>query len=195
MEENKKYEKVIEAQRVRCKDLVFEYNNTRPSDLTRKKEILGELLGEVGEKAWIEAPAYFSYGCNTHIGHHFYSNFNMCIVDDCDVFIGDYVMFGPNVTVTVTGHPVWSEYRRKGAQFSLPVHIGSDVWIGANTVILPGVTIGNDVVIGAGSVVTHDIPDHVVAFGTPCRVVREITEHDREYYRKNMALNSDWDGD
>ena len=194
-EENIKYEKVIEAQRVRCKDLVFDYNHTRPSDQARKKEILGELLGEIGEMAWIEAPAYFSYGCNTHIGHHFYSNFNMCIVDDCDVYIGNYVMFGPNVTVAVTGHPVWGEYRRKGAQFSLPVHIGNDVWIGANTVILPGVTIGNDVVIGAGSVVTHDILAHTVAFGTPCRVVREITEHDREYYRKNMALNSDWDRD
>lgn len=194
-EENKAYEKVIEEQRVQCKELVFDYNHTRPSDLERKKEILKQLLAEVGESAWIETPAYFSYGCNTHIGHHFYSNFNLCIVDDSDVFIGNYVMFGPNVTLSVTGHPVWGEYRRKGAQFSLPIHIGDDVWIGANVVVLPGVTIGNGSVIGAGSVVTHDIPDHVVATGTPCRVLREITDHDRDYYRKEMALNADWDKD
>lgn len=194
-EENKAYEKVIEEQRVQCKELVFDYNHTRPSDLERKKEILKQLLAEVGESAWIETPAYFSYGCNTHIGHHFYSNFNLCIVDDSDVFIGNYVMFGPNVTLSVTGHPVWGEYRRKGAQFSLPIHIGDDVWIGANVVVLPGVTIGNGSVIGAGSVVTHDIPDHVVAAGTPCRVLREITDHDRDYYRKEMALNADWDKD
>lgn len=194
-EENKAYEKVIEEQRVQCKELVFDYNHTRPSDLERKKEILKQLLAEVGESAWIETPAYFSYGCNTHIGHHFYSNFNLCIVDDSDVFIGNYVMFGPNVTLSVTGHPVWGEYRRKGAQFSLPIHIGDDVWIGANVVVLPGVTIGNGSVIGAGSVVTHDIPDHVVAAGTPCRVLREITDHDRDYYRKEMTLNADWDKD
>lgn len=194
-EENKAYEKVIEEQRVQCKELVFDYNHTRPSDSERKKEILKQLLAEVGESAWIETPAYFSYGCNTHIGHHFYSNFNLCIVDDSDVFIGNYVMFGPNVTLSVTGHPVWGEYRRKGAQFSLPIHIGDDVWIGANVVVLPGVTIGNGSVIGAGSVVTHDIPDHVVAVGTPCRVLREITDHDRDYYRKEMTLNADWDKD
>ena len=102
-------------------------------------------------------------------------------------------MFGPNVTVTVTGHPVWGEYRRKCAQFSLPVVIEDDVWIGANTVVLPGVTIGKGTVIGAGSVVTHDIPAGVVAFGAPCRVIREISGRDRLYYRKDLELNPDWD--
>lgn len=192
-EEDKQYEKVIEKQRERGKELVFDYNQTRPSDIETKRKILKEIVAEMGKETWVESPVHFSYGCNTHIGNYFYSNFNLCIVDDGDVFIGDYVMCGPNVTITATGHPVWKEYRRKGCQFSLPVRIGSDVWIGANVVILPGVTIGDDVVIGAGSVVTHDIPAHSVALGVPSRVVREITEEDRKFYRKDMPVNEDWD--
>lgn len=193
--ENQEYEKKIEYQRVHCKELTFDYNGTRPSNTKEKQKILKELLAEMGEEVWIESPVHFSYGCNTHIGHHVYANFNLCVVDDCEVFIGNYVMFGPNVTISVTGHPVWGEYRRKGAQFSLPVHIGNDVWIGSNAVVLPGVTIGDDVVIGAGSVVTHDIPSHTVALGVPCRVVREITEEDRLNYRKGFPVNEDWDRD
>jgi len=188
-EEDKLYEKVIEGQRNHCKEMMFDFNHTRPSDVDTKKNILKNLLADMGEEVWIEAPANFAYGCNTHIGHHFYSNFNLVIVDDGEVFIGNYVMFGPNVTLTVTGHPIYGEYRRNGTQFSMPIHIGNDVWIGANSIVLPGVTIGNNVVIGAGSVVTHDIPDNTVAYGTPCRVVREISEYDREYYRKDMKVN------
>jgi galactoside O-acetyltransferase len=188
-EEDKLYEKVIEGQRNHCKEMMFDFNNARPSDVDTKKNILKNLLADMGEEVWIEAPAHFAYGCNTHIGHHFYSNFNLVIVDDGEVFIGNYVMFGPNVTLTVTGHPIYGEYRRNGTQFSMPIHIGNDVWIGANSIVLPGVTIGNNVVIGAGSVVTHDIPDNTVAYGTPCRVVREISDYDREYYRKDMKVN------
>lgn len=92
----------------------------------------------------------------------------------------------------MTTHPVYGEFRRDGTQFSLPIHIGDDVWVGSNTVILPGVTIGNNVVIGAGSVVTKDIPDNVVAFGVPCKVIREISDYDREYYRKGMKINWGW---
>ena len=192
-EQDKEYEKVIERQRERGKELMFEYNNTRPGNIKKKTEILKELLGEMGESIWIEAPAHFSYGCNTYIGHHFYSNFNLVIVDDAEVHIGNHVMIGPNVTISVTGHPICGEYRRNGSQFSLPVVIGNDVWIGANAVILPGVTIGDDVVIGAGSVVTHDIPSHSVAFGVPCRVQREISEYDRQYYKKGYPVNVGWE--
>lgn len=191
-EEDREYEKLVYKQRRKAKELVFDFNRTRPSEDEEKQRILKELLAEMGESIWMEAPVAFAYGCNTRIGNHFYSNFNLCIVDDCEVFIGDYVMFGPNVTLTATGHPVWSEYRRRGAQFSLPVCIGNDVWIGANTVVLPGVTIGADAVIGAGSVVTRDIPSHTVAFGNPCRAVRRITEADRTHYRKGFPLNGDW---
>lgn len=187
------YEKIIEKQRAAGKELMYDYNHTRPSEYKKKEEILKKVLGGMGDHIWIESPAAFSYGCNTYMGHHVYANYNLVIVDDCPVYIGNYVMFGPNVTITVTGHPLAPEFRRKAAQFSLPVHIGDDVWVGANVVILPGVTIGNNVVIGAGSVVTHDIPDNVVAFGTPCRVVREITERDREFYTKDLPLNADWD--
>lgn len=190
--EDRAYEQMIEFQRNHCKELMFDFNHTRPGDVKTKRRILEELLGSVGEEVWMESPVNFAYGCNTYIGHHFYANFNLSIVDDGEVHIGNYVMFGPNVTVTVTGHPVWSEYRRKCAQFSLPVVIEDDVWIGANTVVLPGVTIGKGTVIGAGSVVTHDIPAGVVAFGAPCRVIREISDRDRAYYRKDLKLNPDW---
>ncbi len=190
---DREYEKVIEAQRVRAKELAFDYNAARPSDYETKNRILSELLGSVGSDVFIEAPVHFSYGCNTHIGHHFYANFNLTVVDDAEVHIGNYVMCAPNVTISVTGHPVYGEFRRKGAQFSLPVHIGNDVWIGANAVILPGVTIGSNVVIGVGSVVTRDIPDNCVAFGVPCRVAREITAEDARWIRKGVPLNADWD--
>lgn len=191
-EKDKEYEKVIEAQRVRAKELCFIYNQTNPSDNKKKEELLKEMFGSLGEMPWVESPVHLSYGCNTHIGNNFYANFNMVIVDDIDVYIGDHVMFAPNVTISATGHPVWGEFRRDGTQFSLPVHIGNDVWIGSNVVVLPGVTIGNNVVIGAGSVVTHDIPDNVVAVGVPCKVLREITDEDKEYYRKGMPVNKDW---
>lgn len=190
--EDMAYEKVIEKQRAAGKDLVFEYNHTKPSDYKKKDELLHKLLGGMGKKTWMESPVAFSYGCNTYIGDYFYSNYNFVVVDDVEVRIGDHVMIAPNVTITSTGHPVAPEFRLKGAQFSLPVHIGNNVWIGANTVILPGVVIGNDVVIGAGSVVTHDIPDHVVAYGTPCRVIREITDQDSAYYNKGQSVNVDW---
>lgn len=186
------YAKVMEKQRERGKDLTFEYNHTRPSDMETRNRLLKEILGDVGKMPWLEPPVHFSYGCNTHIGDYFYSNFNFTVVDDIDVYIGDHVMMGPNVTLSATGHPVCGEYRRNGTQFSLPVRIGNDVWIGANVVVLPGVTIGNDMVIGAGSVVTKDIPDHSVAFGVPCKVVRPITDYDREYYRKDCKVNLDF---
>lgn len=129
-----------------------------------------------------------AYGKRTHIGNCFYANFNLVIVDDIDVWIGDHVMIAPNVTISVTGHPVHPELRKDGSQFSFPVRIGNDVWIGAGAVILPGVTIGDGAVIGAGSVVTHDIPPNVVAFGVPCRVRREITDRDREFYWKDLRV-------
>ena len=117
---------------------------------------------------------------------------NLVVVDDIEVHIGNNVMVAPNVTLSVTGHPVDPEYRRGGTQFSLPIVIGDDVWIGANSVILPGVTIGDNSVIGAGSVVTQDIPANSVAYGVPCRVIREINDYDKEYYRKGKKVNLDW---
>lgn len=193
-EEDRTYEKLLEEQRLHCKDVLFDYNNqTRPSDLKRKDTLLRGLLGSAGSEIWMESPVHMAYGCNVHIGNWFYSNFNLSLVDDGEIFIGDHCMIAPNVTITTTGHPVEGEFRRKGTQFSLPIHIGNDVWIGAGAILLPGVTIGNNVVIGAGSVVTKDIPDNVVAYGEPCRIQRPITAQDREYYRKGCRVNPDFD--
>ena len=186
------YEKKIEEQRMVCKERCFAYNQTPPSDVARREEILGALLGSAGKSLWMEPPIHFAYGCNTHIGSHVYANFNLTVVDDGGVFIGDYTMFAPNVVISTTGHPIHPMYRDKGAQFSLPVHIGAHVWIGANVVILPGVTIGDNSVIGAGSVVTHDVPPDTVAYGVPCRAVRAITQEDLKRVRSGVDINEDW---
>ena len=187
------YEKKIEEQRIVCKERCFAYNQTPPSDIARREEILGELLGSAGKGLWMEPPVHFAYGCNTHVGDHVYANFNLTVVDDGQCHIGNYVMFAPNVVISTTGHPLHPSMRDKGAQFSLPVVIKDHVWIGANVTIMPGVTIGENSVIGAGSVVTRDIPDNVVACGVPCRVMRAITDEDKLYYRPGMKLNEDWD--
>lgn len=176
----------LDEERLHCKELLFDYNNTRPSESIKRKEMLKNILGKCGENIWIEPTLQMAYGKNTYIGENFYANFNLVIVDDFDVYIGDNVMIAPNVTITPTGHPVDPTLRKGGMQFSIPVKIGNDVWIGANVVILPGVTIGDNSVIGAGSIVTKDIPSNVVAVGNPCKVLREISERDKEYYYKNM---------
>ncbi len=178
----------LEEERRRCKELLYDYNHTRPSEETKMKDLLKKLLGNMGEHIWIEPPVHMAYGINVHIGDYFYANFNLVIVDDIDVYIGEHVMIAPNVTITPTGHPVDAQLRRPGTQFSIPIRIGDDVWIGSNVVILPGVTIGDNSVIGAGSVVTHDIPENVVAVGNPCRVSRKINERDKEYYYKNRKV-------
>ncbi|MBU3217499.1 galactoside O-acetyltransferase [Clostridium estertheticum] len=179
----------LDEERIRCKELLYDYNNTRPNQEIERKDLLKKLLGDMGEDIWIEPPVHMAYGTNVHIGNHFYANFNLVIVDDIDVYIGEHVMIAPNVTITPTGHPVDPNLRRPGTQFSIPVRIGNNVWIGSNVVILPGITIGDNSVIGAGSVVTHDIPENVVAVGNPCRVLRDINERDKEYYYKNRRVD------
>ena len=192
-EEDKAYEIETENQRQLAKDICFDYGMTRPTDVKRKDELLTRLLGSRGKSLWMEAPIHFAYGCNTFMGDHVYANFNLTVVDDGKVFIGDYVMFAPNVVISTTGHPIHPSFRDKGAQFSLPVTIGSHVWIGSNVTIMPGVTIGENSVIGAGSVVTRDIPANCVAVGAPCKPVRPITDEDLIYYKKGMKINEDWD--
>lgn len=178
----------LEEERQRCKELIYDYNLTRPGEAEKRKALLRELLGDMGENIWIEPPVRMAYGKNVHIGDSFYANFNLVLVDDIDIYIGNHVMIAPNVTITATGHPVHPELRKNGTQFSIPVRIEDDVWIGANVVILPGVTIGKNSVIGAGSVVTKNIPENVVAVGNPCRVLREITERDKQFYYKDRMV-------
>ena len=145
---------------------------------------------EIGEDCYIETPFYANWGGkNVHIGNHFYSNYNLMLVDDGEIIIGDNVMIAPNVILCSATHPISPNLREKGTQYNLPVKIGNRVWIGANSVVLPGVTIGDNSVIGAGSVVNRDIPSNVVAFGNPCKVHREITEEDEIYYNKNYKID------
>lgn len=182
-------EQELDAERKRCKEVMFDYNNTRPSEDEKRTAILKGILGDCGDHVFIENPVHMSYGTHVHLGEHFYANFNLVIVDDMDVYIGDRVMIGPNVTICTTGHPVYPLYREMVAHYSLPIHIGNNVWIGANSVVLPGVTIGDNTVIGAGSIVTRDIPANVVAVGNPCRVMRPISERDWEYYFRDRKVD------
>ncbi len=130
---------------------------TRIHQKLKKESLIKEMFATVGENAWVEPPVYFSYGSNIHIGRNFYANFNLTIVDDYTVTIGDNVLIAPNVTLSVTGHPVHHELRKNGEMYSFPITIGNNVWIGSHVVINPGVTIGDNSVIGAGSIVTKDI--------------------------------------
>ncbi|WP_335984196.1 sugar O-acetyltransferase [Streptomyces sp. CA2R106] len=158
--------------------LLHEYNQTAPAEAERRAVLLGRILGSIGKRSFIAPVFQAAYGSNVHIGDDFYGNFNLSLIDDVEIRIGNGVMIAPNTTITTTGHPVHPELRVDYNRFSEPVAIGDKVWIGSNVVVLPGVTIGYGSVIGAGSVVTHDIPPMVVAFGAPCRIVRPITDAD-----------------
>lgn len=169
-------------------EMLFRFNQLPPAKRDERNAIIKQLFAEYGEGCYIEPPLYANWGANVHFGKGVYANFGLTLVDDADIFVGDDVMFGPNVTVATAGHPVSPELRRRGAQFNIPVYIGNNVWIGAGAVILPGVKIGDNTVIGAGSIVTKDIPSNVVAVGNPCRVLREISEKDDIYYFKNRKI-------
>lgn len=174
--------------RLHGKELMFDFNHTRPSEEEKRIKLMGEMFGSIGKNSWIEPPIYFAYGSNIFIGDNFYANFNFTIVDDYTVTIGDNVFIAPNVTISVTGHPVHHELRNTGEMYSFPVTIGNNVWVGSNVVINPGVKIGDNSVIGAGSVVTKNIPPNVVAAGVPCKVIREITDRDKIYYFKDFKV-------
>lgn len=180
-------ETILKEQYVKL-EILYDFNATRPFELEKREEILHRLFAEIGEGCYIEPPLHANWGCHTHFGNHVYANFNLTLVDDGDIFVGDNVMFGPNVTLATAGHPVEPERRRLGMQFNIPIHIGNNVWIGAGSIILPGVTIGDNTIIGAGSVVTKDIPAGVVAVGNPCRILREIGEKDKLYYYKDRKI-------
>ena len=176
----------IAKEQLECLEILYDYNHTRPSESQKREQILKNLLAEIGENCYIEPPLHANWGKYTHFGNNVYANFNLTLVDDTDIFVGDNVMFGPNVIIATAGHPVDPPLREKVAQFNIPVRIGKNVWIGAGAIVLPGVTIGDHSVIGAGSVVTKDIPPNVVAVGNPCRVLREINDRDKEYYYKDL---------
>lgn len=175
-----------------CLERLYDYNQTRPGEMEKRTAMLKEMFAEIGDGCYIEPPFHANFGgAHVHFGKNIYANFNLTMVDDTHIYVGDYTMFGPNVTVTTAGHPILPELREQGYQYNAAIHIGRNCWIGSGVMIMPGIIIGDNVVIGAGSVVTHDLPSNVVAVGTPCKVLREVGEHDREYYFKEHKI--DWE--
>lgn len=181
-------EEYLEEQRI-AKELLYDFNQSRPGEFEKRAEIMKKLFGDCGENVWINQPLQLCRGTTIHIGDGCYFNYGTTFVDDYDIFIGNQVMFGPNVTICTTGHPLSPKHRLDG-MYSFPVTIKDRVWLGAGAIILAGVTIGEGTVIGAGSVVTKDIPAGVLAVGSPCKVLREINEHDEEYYYKDYRFDT-----
>lgn len=182
-------EEIMKEQQ-QCLELQYEFNHSRPSESEKREHLLKQMFAFVGEGCYIEPPLHANWGGkNVHLGKGFYANFNLTLVDDVEIFFGDHVMVGPNVMIATGTHPILPSLREEIYQFNLPVHIGKNVWIGAGSIILPGITIGEHSVIGAGSIVTKDIPANVVAFGNPCKVVRSINQQDEEYYYKDRKID------
>lgn len=172
-----------------CLDRLYDYNHTRPTQGEKRAALLREMFAEIGDGCYIEPPLHANWGGrHVHFGKHVYANFHLTLVDDTDIYVGDYTMFGPNVTVATAGHPILPALREQVYQYNMPIWIGRNCWIGAGAILLPGVHIGDGTVIGAGSVVTKDIPANVVAVGNPCRVLRPIDERDREFYFKERKI-------
>lgn len=172
-----------EAMHLLAADLCWEYNNTRPSDMMRRDQIIRKLFGKVGKNCYVEPVMFCGFGFNIEVGDNFFSNNNCNFMDPGKITFGDNVFIGPNCGFYTAHHPIHKDPRNELLEYARPITVGNDVWFGGNCVVVPGVTIGSNVVIGAGSVVTHDIPDNVVAVGNPCRVLRPITEEDKRLVR------------
>ncbi len=172
-------DELIAKKQRECMELLYDYNATK-------------MLAEIGEGCYIEPPFHANWaGRYIHFGNGVYANFGLTCVDDTHIYIGDKTMFGPNVVLATANHPILPELREKAYQYNKEIHIGKNCWLGAGVIVVPGISIGDNSVIGAGSVVTRDIPDNVLAVGNPCRVLREISEHDREFFYKNERI--DWE--
>ena len=180
----------IMAEQVVCMQKLWEYNQIQPKDMDKRFRKLQDMFAEIGEGSYIEPPLHANFG-GKHVdfGKYVYANYNLTMVDDTHIYVGDYTMIGPNVTIATAGHPIDPALRSVQAQYNMEVHIGKNVWIGGGCVLLPGVSIGDNTVIGAGSIVTKDIPANVVAYGNPCRVIREIGGHDRKYYYRDRKVD------
>ena len=181
----------LSEERLENKKRVYRYNHLPPEALEEQDALIRQILGRTGETVHIEAPFHCDYGYNIEVGENFFANYNLVILDVGRVTIGKNAQIAPNVAIYTAGHPIHPDSRNSGYEYGIPVTIGDNVWIGGNVCVMPGVTIGSNVVIGAGSVVTRDIPDNVIAAGNPCRVIREITEADRDYYYKDRKFDVD----
>ena len=182
----------IMKEQVVFQDMLWSFNQLKPTEYDKKQKYMKEVFAECGDNCYIELPFHANWGGHhVHFGSGIYANSNLTLVDDGHIYIGDKVMFGPNVMIATAGHPINPELRERGLQFNKDVYIGENTWIGGNVVILPGVHIGKNTVIGAGSVVTKDIPDNVIAVGNPCRVLRNVSEHDHEFFYQSERI--DWE--
>jgi acetyltransferase-like isoleucine patch superfamily enzyme len=181
----------LAEERLENKKRVFRFNNMEPDKFEEKIKLIKEIFGKTGENVFVEAPFHCDYGYNIEVGENFFANYNLTILDVCRVKIGANAQIAPNVSIYTAGHPVHPESRNTGYEYGIPITIGDNVWIGGSVTILPGVTIGSNVVIGAGSVVTKDLPDNVIAAGNPCRVIRTITEEDRDFYYRDRKFDVD----
>lgn len=180
-------------QQMEYRALIHQYNQMDPRDMDGHQALMARIFAQVGENCFFEPPFNANWGCFTHLGSNVYANFNLTLVDDTHIYLGDNVMIGPNVTICTAAHPIHPGLRRRAAQYNKPVTIEKNVWIGAGCTILPGVTIGENTVIGANSLVSRDIPANVVAMGSPCRVVRPIGPEDLVRYDHGRPIDfSQW---
>ena len=180
----------LKEDRMACKKKLYTYNNLPPEQEAEREALLREILGKTCEGYLnIESPFHCDYGYNIEVGKECFANYNFIVLDVGKVKIGDNFMCGPNVQISTAGHPLHPESRASGYEYGIDITIGDNVWIGGNVLVCPGVTIGSNVVIGGGSVVTKDIPDNMLAYGNPCRVIREITEADRDYYFRDRKFD------
>ena len=181
----------LSEERRACQEKLWEFNNLPPERWEERPALLKKLLGGLGERSMLLPPLRCDYGTNIFIGEGVEINYNLTVLDVGRVHIGDRVLIAPNVSIYTAGHPIHPQSRRSGYEYGIDVSIGDDVWIGGSVTILPGVHIGSGSVIGGGSVVTKDIPANVVAVGNPCRVLREISPRDREFYYRQERV--DWE--
>ena len=181
----------LAEERLENKKRIYKYNNLPPEAEKEQDELIKEILGKTGETVHIEAPFHCDYGYNIEVGENFFANYNLTVLDVGKVRIGKNAQIAPNVSIYTAGHPIHPDSRNSGYEYGIEVTIGDNVWIGGNVCIMPGVTVGDNVVIGAGSVVTKDIPGGVIAVGNPCRVVRAITDDDRDFYYRDRRFDVD----
>jgi len=178
------------AEQLRYLTKLEEYHRTPLAEGEKRNALLQEMFAEIGENCCVLSPFYANFGGkHVHFGKNIFANFNLTLVDDTHIYVGDYTMFAPNVTIATAGHPILPALREKGLQYNMPVTIGKNCWLGAGVIVLPGVTIGDNTVVGAGSVVTKDLPANVVAVGNPARVLRPIGEKDKVYYYKDRKID------
>ena len=178
-----------EEDHIRCADLCWEYNHTKPSDKQRREDLLRQIFGKLGEKPYVEPNIFCGFGYNIEAGDRFFANNNCVFVDPGKITFGDDVKIAPQCGFYTALHPLDPDQRKANLEAAYPITVGNNVWFGGGVKVLPGVTIGDNVVIGAGSVVSRDIPSNCLALGNPCRVIREITAEDAKRYAQPEYQN------